>query len=169
MNYILKISGKVVPKGRPRFSEGKVFTPIETKNYEQHVVECWIKSKLEKLPDDIPLAICVVAYSKTPKSREIEALSFDGKFCKTKPDADNLMKSIMDGLNEFAYSDDSRIVAAQCIKKYGTEDCAYVFIGTMVDENDKMEYIRYINNALMYNKNKEVINYAEEEDNSEND
>ena len=39
-------------------------------------------------------------------------------YCDKKPDIDNVMKAILDGLNGMAYSDDSQVVDISCSKCY---------------------------------------------------
>lgn len=157
MIQIFDVIGKVVPKGRPRFWEGKVITPQATKDYEQHILKTWIsKFKVDKFPDDTPLAITVVAYYQTPKSREEESITHKGKFCKSKPDVDNIVKIFMDALNKWAYSDDSRIVCCHCIKKYGPEEKATVYLTTLENEEDFKKYSRFNFDKLMEVDNNET-------------
>ena len=45
-----------------------------------------------------------------------------------KPDIDNIVKSILDSMNKFAFKDDNQITKLEVEKKYSLEDKVYVKI-----------------------------------------
>lgn len=87
------VPGQPVPKGRPRLSKRKAFTPQKTKDYQQ-VVALVARQHIRKLYHS-PLFMHLKFY------REIQR----GK----KPDVDNLAKSVMDALEGIAYKNDDLI------------------------------------------------------------
>lgn len=44
-----------------------------------------------------------------------------GKYKRTKPDVDNLMKTVLDAGNKHLWKDDNQIVDARTLKQYGDE------------------------------------------------
>ena len=75
-------------------------------------------------PFDEPVEMSVVVYRKPPKSWSKKKIkkAMDGLIVpKTRPDLDNYLKAILDGLNEIAFTDDSLVCKIQAEKKYGDE------------------------------------------------
>lgn len=78
----VRITGKPVPKGRPRFSKfGGVYTPATTVEYENRVADAWREQR-----GDLALA------------GQLEAFLYFGTVSHIKQDIDNLVKSALDGL-----------------------------------------------------------------------
>lgn len=78
----IRINGKPVPKGRPRFSKfGGVYTPATTVEYENRVADAWRGTW-----GDLSLA------------GQLEAFLYFGTQNHAKQDVDNLVKSTLDGL-----------------------------------------------------------------------
>ena len=90
----ITIPGRPVPKGRPRIGvRGRtayVYTPPATVEYEKLVG--WIAKSLGCRPLEGPVSVSLNVYAR-------------GKL-----DADNIAKSILDGLNGIAYEDDDQVV-----------------------------------------------------------
>lgn len=115
-----EVLGEPVAKGRPRVCKFGTFTPKKTKDYEELVKNTYIKehgkTKLEG-----QLKVTINAYFTIPKSasKKLSLDMFSGIVRPTKrPDADNVAKSITDGLNGIAYNDDSSIVELTVKKFY---------------------------------------------------
>jgi crossover junction endodeoxyribonuclease RusA len=78
----VRIEGKPVPKGRPRFSRnGGVFTPKTTADFEKKVALAW-RDK----------------YGDRSFTGKVEAFLYFGTIYDYKQDIDNLVKSVLDGL-----------------------------------------------------------------------
>ena len=121
-----KIPGKVQAKQRPRFSKsGIVYTPKETRVYEDFVRVCYsdYANQYQWEPYDGQLRAEIEVFIQVPKS--------DSKLKKqakiigeirptTKPDCDNLAKSILDSLNGWAYRDDKQVIELS-VKKFYAE------------------------------------------------
>lgn len=117
------IPGVPQGKGRPRFS-GKTrttYTPAKTKAYEAVVGRMATLGMRGKDMFFGPLHIDMRAHMPIPtswsKAKRDQALL--GEIKPTgKPDLDNILKAIADGLNGIAYDDDAAIVSATCSKVY---------------------------------------------------
>lgn len=127
------VYGRAVPKARPRVTKsGHTYTPKTTKEYEARVQEAYRKRYgMDMFPDKTPLAM-LVEFSYTPpkswsKVKREKAIRRE-VFPTSRPDVDNLLKSIEDALNGVAYRDDSQIVALTSRKVYGKEDKAKIMI-----------------------------------------
>ena len=107
---------KAVPKERPRFSKYGVYTPSKTTNFEKLVGYMWkLKYKDFKFTTAIKVE-CVFCY-KLPKSAKGVLKDF-----VRRPDIDNLVKSILDGLNQVAFEDDKQITELYAKKMYADSD-----------------------------------------------
>lgn len=83
---------------------------------------------------DVPLEIDIVAYfSLSSVDFNKSGLSKSGKkkmsqlYCTKKSDIDNIIKSVMDGLNKVAYIDDKQIASVSAKKLY-TQDMPKVVV-----------------------------------------
>jgi Holliday junction resolvase RusA-like endonuclease len=113
------VNGEPVPKARPRLGKlGNVYTPTRTKAYERQVAYAFMAEKNRKgiswdTTTSCPMTISVVVNFHNGKMK-----SFHVPRDKiTRPDVDNLLKSVMDGLNGVAYMDDCCIYSATIAKQ----------------------------------------------------
>lgn len=120
------IPGPPRGKGRPKFARGgaftRVYTDAKTMAYEDQVKFYGSTAMNGRQPIEGPVVLEVVATFEIPKSmpkkRAAEATA--GKVRPTtKPDADNLLKIVADGLNKIAFRDDTQVVRAVVLKIYG--------------------------------------------------
>lgn len=96
---------RIVVKRRVRhMRNGHSYTDEQTRA-DMELVGWAYKGK--KYPKGTPLKLTVLAYSQMPKSRQKR---FDSEPFVKKPDLDNIVKCVMDGLNGVAYEDDAQIV-----------------------------------------------------------
>lgn len=124
--YEFEVPGKPQAKQRPRLGKyGKVYTPNNTHSYENWIKLCFINTYQDFNPLTGSIWMYITIYTSIPKStskkkREqmIKGIIKPSK----KPDLDNIVKSIFDGLNKIAYQDDSQIFSLQVIKKYAEEE-----------------------------------------------
>lgn len=121
-----KVYGKPQGKDRPRFRNAgrfvQVYTPKETLEYERRIADAYLKAGGQKL--DLPVMITVIQQFAVPKS----ATKADRKAMlelhlvpNCKPDIDNVLKAVLDGLNNVAYHDDTQVLAVVCERRYGEE------------------------------------------------
>lgn len=120
------VPGKPFGKQRPRFSTRglytRAYTPGETISYEKLVREYALdEARFRKFDDDDPLYVKVEAYFSIPQSaskRKQEQMRLNILKPRIKPDADNILKIILDPLNEVLFKDDKNVIEARVIKKY---------------------------------------------------
>ena len=122
------IPGEPVPKLRARQAQlpnGRMhsYTPAKTAVYERRVaLACRTAAYGAQFDPDAPLSVEARFYMPIPKSlskRRQETLN--GEWHTKKPDADNLLKAILDGCNGIAYRDDNQIAFTAASKIYS--DC----------------------------------------------
>jgi len=112
----LVIHGKPVGKARPRFSRrgNKVvtFTPRETQIYEQNVKSLAQVAMLGKVMLEGPVKVTITAYFAHKKKTGWHI---------SRPDIDNVVKAILDGLNGVVFADDAVVAQLVASKHYGEE------------------------------------------------
>lgn len=132
MQYIFKIQGEPMGKGRPRFTKvGRTYTPKETSNYENWVKLCFKETYPYATPTEERLRVYIDAFFTIPKSfsKKKKELAYDALISPTKkPDCDNIAKIILDALNGIAYKDDKQVVKLQVNKYYSEQPCVIVQI-----------------------------------------
>lgn len=126
MNTII-VEGKVEGKQRPRFRKVgnfvQTYTPKQTKSYEKLIADEYKKQNGVLFPAEMPLQLRIRAFMGIPStfSKKKKTRAIEGELRPTKkPDADNIAKSILDGLNGVAYADDKQVVELSVKKYYGT-------------------------------------------------
>lgn len=112
------VYGYPVPKARARtvrLPNGKMtsYTPKKTAAWEESIRLQALACRPEKLLDG-PLELNATFYLLRPKSRPKRM-----KYPDTKPDLDNLGKSLIDALEGLIFTNDSRIVDKVLRKRYG--------------------------------------------------
>lgn len=129
MRYAFLAYGSVTPKQRPRFRRktGTAYTPASTINFEASV-----RSYAQKYLADhgsLPMEGACEVYitinkavpDSTSKKKRMEMLQ--GLIpVTTKPDVDNVAKSILDALNGVWYKDDRQVVKLTVEKRYSERD-----------------------------------------------
>lgn len=127
MNTII-VEGEIVGKQRQRFQRiGNnmihIYTPTPTIKYEKLIADEYKKQCGVLFPTEIPLELRIRAFMRMPKvfSKVKQSRAIQGEIRPMKkPDADNIAKSILDGLNGVAYADDKQVVELSVKKYYGT-------------------------------------------------
>lgn len=132
--FEFEIPGEIVGKARPRMNiyTGKAYTPTKTKYYEYLIKKFF----LDKYPDHVVLQeeaikLTIIAYLDIPKStskKKREKMIRNEIRPTKKPDIDNIVKIILDGLNKLAYHDDTQVVELVISKFYAEEPKVYVKI-----------------------------------------
>lgn len=129
---MLRIPGDPVPKGRPRFTrQGRAYTPAKTKTYEDEVAMLGKAAMNGQEPLKTPIAVFVYATFPIPQSysKKRREACLDGSERHIKrPDLDNVVKAITDGMNGVVYDDDSQIVSIHATKVYGTDGMVEVMV-----------------------------------------
>jgi Holliday junction resolvase RusA-like endonuclease len=122
------ISGIPVAKGRPRLTtqggHARAYTPAKTRRFETDVAEQARAAIGPMDPYCGPVELEAHFSLPIPKSwskRERLAAMEGTKRPQGKPDIDNYLKALADGLNGIVYQDDCQIVSARISKSYGDE------------------------------------------------
>lgn len=117
------IPGEPQGKGRPRFNgRSGVYTPAKTAAYEEMVSILAKSSMRGKEFLTGPLHIDLRAVMPIPKSwsKALRAAAVTGDIRPTsKPDIDNIIKAVSDGMNKIVYADDAAIASVSASKVYG--------------------------------------------------
>ncbi len=116
---LIVIPGQPKSKGRPRFARGRVFTPATTLQYERLVAAAARQVISEPITGNVQVDI--IAVYQVPKSwaKALQASARRGDIMPTRPDIDNVIKIILDGMNEVAYLDDQQVHMISAEKRYG--------------------------------------------------
>lgn len=126
MRIQFEVPGKPQGKARQRSfikRDGHIgsYTPKEQKNYETWIRLAYIEETSEMAPSDAPVSVEIMAYFDIPAStsKKMRERMLEGQEWPTKkPDADNIIKSVLDGLNHIAYHDDKQVTVVVCQKMY---------------------------------------------------
>ena len=119
MNVKFSIPGPAQAKQRPRINRqtGRVYTPNATHKYEKLVKECYGNRHFF---DEQYISVKITFKFTIPKSYSkaeyYEALI--GEIRPKKADIDNYIKSVLDGLNGVAFTDDRYICYLEAEKIY---------------------------------------------------
>jgi Holliday junction resolvase RusA-like endonuclease len=126
------VPGPCIGKQRPRFRRVKNFvttyTPKETKEYEKKVIKSFNKvAKGKQLEGAVKAEICMIFEPPKSVSKQKREEMITGRLPYIKKiDADNGIKSILDGLNNVAYEDDAIVNEVHAYKMYGPVSCTQV-------------------------------------------
>lgn len=141
-NFIMiDVLGEPFAKQRPRAArKGRyvtIYTPRETKNYEEKVRKVYSSFYNDyQLDGDLTAKIEGIFSVSNSISKKKRQEMLDGNIPHTKkPDCDNMGKICLDALNGVAYPDDSQINELLITKKYG--DIAKVRITIIENRNIK--------------------------------
>ena len=134
--------GEIRGKGRPRFRSCgkfvKTYTDKDTQNYEMSIKEAYLQAKQESyMNPDTQLAMTLMVYQPIPKSvsKKKKQEMLDGKIRPTKkPDIDNILKSVLDSLNQVAFHDDTQFVSVEVCKWYDEVPRLVIRIREVKDE-----------------------------------
>ena len=125
------IPGEPVAKGRPRAAsiggKARLYTPKKTEKYENLVrLAC---GDVVSSPVSVACHVRAVAILPVPQSwsKKRAASAIRGDELPTKrPDLDNYLKAILDGMNGVAFHDDSQVVEISARKQYGVRPGVWV-------------------------------------------
>ena len=133
MIYEFEIPSKIIGKGRPRLNShtGKVYTPTRTKDYEELVEQYFLLKYPRYKTLDGRIKMDIVAYFEVPKSTSklVKTQMMENKISPNKkPDIDNIVKIILDAMNNIAFKDDTQITKISVEKKYSEIEKVFVRI-----------------------------------------
>ena len=133
--------GPITGKQRPRFRRMQIkgkngkkkeavttYTPSKTKKYEALISDSYKKAYSEIAFPEGPVELEAYFFFSMPQSwsKKKRAEMFNTP-CLKKPDLDNCIKSIQDGLNGVAVTDDSQISDfVRCCKRWSEKEYTIV-------------------------------------------
>lgn len=120
------VPGKVKGKARPRFTRnGHTYTPESTRSYE-HLIKTYAQIAMEgRLPVESAVEVKITATFEPAKSaRKSDRLEMVSKALPVlkKPDADNIIKAVLDAMNNTVFVDDTQVSGVSCRKVYGESE-----------------------------------------------
>lgn len=118
------IPGAPTGKGRPRVTtiggHARAVTPAKTRSREGIVASLAMDAMFGRVATPLPVEVSVAIEAPIPASwsrrKKAEAI---GKPCPVKPDIDNILKLILDGINGIVFVDDKQVVSLVASKIYG--------------------------------------------------
>lgn len=129
--YEFEMIGEPVGKARPRMNTrtGRAYTPTNTKLYEYSLRQWFIREYPYFVPIESRVKVTIIAYFGIPKStsKKKTAEMLAGNISPTKkPDADNIIKIVLDAMNNFAFKDDTQVTKLEIEKKYDNTPRIYI-------------------------------------------
>lgn len=135
------IPGTPQGKGRPRIGKvgphARMFTPTKTVAYEGLVAHAAQLALAGRPLLDGPVSVALSIECQVPQSwsGKKQRLALAGEVLPTtKPDADNVVKAIFDGLNGVLWRDDVQVVDLRLRKRYAATPCVRVSVIPWVDQ-----------------------------------
>ena len=129
MKSVLKVNIKPHPKVRPRFYKGVAYNPKSNKDYEELISSSYLIQGNKYFEENF-IKIKMLFEFEVPKSynqkKRSEALR--GSLRPSKNDLDNLVKSVLDGLNGVAFKDDRQVYIIEAEKKFAEQNCITITI-----------------------------------------
>ena len=135
----IAIPGAPYGKGRPRVGKigqhARLFTPEKTVAYEGLVAHCGALA-MRGLPLlegalEVVMDIRMVVPQSWSEKRKRQALA-DEIVPTTKPDVDNVVKAVFDGLNGVVWPDDVQVARLTVEKRYSTSPGVYLTVERIV-------------------------------------
>ena len=108
---------------------GRAYTPTNTKLYEYSLRQWFLMNYPNFKPIESRVKVTIIAYFGIPKStsKKKEAEMLQGNISPTKkPDADNIIKIVLDAMNKFAFKDDTQVTKLEIEKKYDKAPRIYI-------------------------------------------
>lgn len=133
---IFTIPGEPVAKARARATmiagRARMYTPAKTERFEARVALFAQQAMAGRPPLEGAVALTVVALfpvsESWPKKRKAAAL--EGRELHTKkPDLDNIIKAVKDGMNGIVWRDDAQVaILRECRKGYDALPRVHVMV-----------------------------------------
>lgn len=102
-------------------SGSHVFTPAATARYENLVKLLALEAGITPIDGPVHIVISVFVSVRQSWSKRKQN-DYLGGPAAVKPDLDNVIKSIMDGLNGVGYADDKQVAAVTAMRTWGNQD-----------------------------------------------
>jgi len=119
------VPGQPIGKGRPRIGKvgqhARMFTPAKTASYEGLIAHAAHAAMAGRPLFDAPVTVTMRIECQVPPSwsQKKQRMALAGELRPgTKPDADNVIKAVFDGLNAVLWRDDSLVCELHMRKLY---------------------------------------------------
>lgn len=126
-------------KARPRMcrvnGRSLTYTPVQTTEYERLVRTSYGAVSNFRFEKNVPLEISMLALFPIPESmsKKMKFAMVNGEVLPTKkPDCDNIIKIVLDALNDVAYRDDAQVCKVHFAKNYAENPGVKVKIKELV-------------------------------------
>lgn len=126
MKLTFTIPGEPSGKGRPRVGRVgqhvRMFTPAKTLAYEGLIAHIAAQQMAGRAPFDEPCRVALQIVCSVPASwsGRKRAAALRGELVPAKkPDVDNVLKAVCDGMNGVVFRDDVQVVDGAWRKRYG--------------------------------------------------
>lgn len=134
--------GEAVAKGRPKFARQgafvRTYTPKKTETYETAIgmyARMAMRDAGEPLAAEEAVTVDIMVERKPPKSwSKKKAAAAMGQPITGKPDPDNLIKAILDGLNGVAFLDDAQVAGLTFFRRWTDSDRVTVEVRALAGE-----------------------------------
>lgn len=121
MNVSFEVPGRLIGKGRARFSTRggfvRTYTPEKTRNMEAVIRSLASDAMDGRTPMEGPLELSLTLHLMPPpswsKKKRNETIYVTGK-----PDCSNILKLVEDSLNGIAWRDDSQVAVVGMVRTY---------------------------------------------------
>lgn len=114
--------GKGRPRATSRGGHVRLYTDDQTVAYENRIENAAVRELGGRPGFDGPCSIYLRAVFPIPKSasKAAKAAMAAGEVEPgKKPDLDNILKAVLDGLNHVAFTDDALVTSIRAVKVYG--------------------------------------------------
>ena len=133
---IFTIPGEPVAKARARATmvagRARMYTPAKTEKFEARVALFAQQAMAGRPPLDGAVALTVVALFPVSESwtKKRKAAALEGRELHTKkPDLDNVIKAVKDGMNGIVWKDDCQVaILRECRKGYDALPRVHVMV-----------------------------------------
>lgn len=127
----IQVDLKPTPKARPRFNprSGRPYTPKSTTDFES-LISFFARNHFVRPMSGAVEIIINFSFIKAKSSKLVMHTK--------KPDIDNLIKSVCDGLNKIAYKDDSQIVKLASEKIFADRDGIDIYIKELNSDEEEI-------------------------------
>ena len=119
------IPGEPVAKGRPKATaqngHARMYTPAKTVAYESKVAIFASQAMAGRSPLDGAVSLQIHAYFAIPASwskKRLQAHLVVPEWVVKRPDGDNVLKALADGMNGIVFKDDCQIAVGAVTKQY---------------------------------------------------
>lgn len=135
--YTFFVPGAPQGKARARTVRDKSgsvhsYTPKSTRDYERNIRESYELYGGKLIPSETPIEVSVTAVFPVPASypKKVKQACYGGKQRPLKkPDADNILKSVLDALQGVAYYNDTQVYRVDIEKRYeDAPDCHGLYV-----------------------------------------